>query len=64
MSKQITITISEDELHLLIKGNNKLRADVSTLMAEAEQDGNEARVAAGNKLWAKLFDLRDRLESL
>ena len=63
MSKQVTITISSEDLELLIKGNDQLRHWITTEVPVATEKLDRDRVIALNDLWRKAYDLRELLVS-
>tara|TARA_R100000664_G_scaffold30464_1_gene43052 strand:+ start:1341 stop:1538 length:198 start_codon:yes stop_codon:yes gene_type:complete len=63
MSKQVTITISTEDLDLLISGNDYLRRWVTTELPVATEKLDRDRVIALNDLWRKAYDLRELLVS-
>jgi len=63
MSKQVTITISTEDLELLIKGNDQLRRWITNELPVATEKLDRDTVAALNELWRKCYDLREHLVS-
>ena len=63
MSKQVTITISTEDLELLIKGNDQLRRFVTNELPVATEKLERDRVIALNDLWRKAYELRELLVS-
>jgi hypothetical protein len=64
MSKQITITISEDDLNLLLRSSRSYDTDITILAAQAERKGIKSLLRGTKTMRAELRDLINRLESL